>query len=70
MKKWKHWKYQLVVGAPFLPWLLMQHIDMTYNTGLALGWHDTAAGLVTMFLTLGMIAVFIVGYFKLHEHDG
>ena len=69
MKNWKHWKWQCVVAAPFLPWLLMQHIDITYQTGLAFGWYTLAASMATFLLTGLMIGVFVAGFVELHKDD-
>ena len=69
MKNWKHWKWQCVVGAPFLPWLLVQHADITYQAGISLGWHELGASMTTFLLTVGMVVVFIVGFVKLHDKD-
>lgn len=69
MKKFRHWKYQIMLAAPFLPWLLVQHFNVTYRAGLALEWDPVASAIFTIIATFAALALFFVGYFKLHERD-
>ena len=38
MKHLKHWKYQCLMSAPFLPWVYIHWADWIYGTMLAVGW--------------------------------
>ena len=50
----KKWYWQLLVGLPFMPWLMVQHIDFTWEAAKFLGWGPGAAGVTTGILTFLM----------------
>ena len=70
MKYLKHWKWQCLLGAPFLPWVYIHWADWIYGTMLAMGWtHGRADGPVvaTAILTILAMIIFIVGYCRVHD---
>ena len=69
MKHLKHWKWQLALSGPFLPWAYVHHMDYTYQTAKSLGWGEIAPGLATALLTMGMTALLVAAFCKFHEED-
>ena len=72
MKYLKHWKYQCLFGAPFLPWVYVHWADWIYNTMIALGWeHGNMEGpvVVTLIFMVFATIVGVIGYCYVHEHD-
>lgn len=67
MKYLKQWKWQLVVAAPFLPWLYIWYLNFIYQYGLFLGWDSVASAMATFFLISGATAVFVAGYVHIHD---
>ena len=70
MNKLRHWKYQVMIAAPFVPWLLVNALDMVYETAISVGWDPALAGIsapITVFVASG---IFLAGYANIHEQDG
>ena len=70
MKYLKHWKYQCLLGAPFIPWFYVHWTTWTYDTMIAARWtHGSMDGPVvaTLFLTIFGTIVFVIGYCKVHD---
>ena len=67
MKYLKQWKWQLVVAAPFLPWLYVWHMNVTYEYALFLGWNSHVSGGFTFLVTVITTVAFILGYGKIHD---
>ena len=70
MKFLKQWKYQCLLGAPFLPWIIIQWTTWTYDTMIAMGWtHGRMDGPIsaTVILTIIAMIIFIVGYCRVHD---
>ncbi len=70
MKHLKHWKYQCLMSAPFLPWVYIHWADWIYGTMLAVGWIpgrlDGMAAFTAVLMVVSTI-VFIVGYCRVHD---
>ena len=69
LEKLKHWKYQIMLGAPVMPWLAMQYGDWLRTVALGFGWGETTASVIPAFLTLGMTVALFVAFVKFHEND-
>ena len=69
MKYLKQWKWQLVVAAPFLPWLYVQHLNVTYQTALSFGWDSIASAGFSFLTTIVATGVFIAGYARIHDKE-
>ena len=67
MKYLKQWKWQLVVAAPFLPWLYIWHMNVTYDYAVSLGWHSEGSGMAVVLLTVAATVIFGIGYAQIYD---
>ena len=69
MKYLKHWKYQCLWAAPFIPWIMIHYVDWMFNAGLSFGWAELSASFMTAIFTILAVVIFIIGYAMVHEND-
>ena len=69
MNKLRHWKYQVMIAAPFVPWLLVNALDVVYQAAISFGWHAAPAGISALITVAVACVAFLAGYITIHEHD-
>ena len=69
MRWYKHWKWQLGIAAPCLPWFYIYYTDWLHETAKALGWSSDGAGVAAGGFTIFATILFVVAYVGRHEDD-
>ena len=69
MRWYKHWKWQCLLVAPYLPWVFIHYLDFLWLTGQSIGWTKGVAGVAAVVFFLMAFVVFIAGYVVVHEND-
>ena len=69
MDRLKHWKWQVAVGAPFMPPVYLNYGDWLYTMAKGFGWDAATAVLVPFILVAGMSVALVAAFVKFHEKD-
>ena len=67
MKYLKHWKYQCMWATPFIPWILIHHVNWSLTVAERLGFSHNGRGVMVGFLTIFAVIIFGVAYSAIHD---
>ena len=69
MNRLKHWKWQVVVGAPFMPPIYLHYGDWLNTMAKSFGWDSVIASMAPAILMLVMSGGLLAAFVKFHEKD-